>query len=199
MTEGEWRSVPGYEGVYEVSSLGEVRSIERVVKYVDGRTRTYPGIRLTQSDNGFGYQVVTLSKSKLSKKVRFVHHLVMEAFVGKRPPGLDTCHRDNDKTNNKLSNLRYDTRESNLSDSSTLAEFCQRGHPISGVNEMTGQRRCLACSRASNYCRYWGRPVTPEIADAYYREVTGSEEPGDEEIIGRKIKRVKRVKRVENV
>lgn len=197
MTEGEvWRPIPGYEGYYEASSLGAIRSVPREVTYRDGRRYTYPGKVLTPSDNGCGYQVVTLSKSKLSKKVRFVHHLVMEAFVGKRPPGLDTCHRDNDKTNNKLSNLRYDTRESNLSDSSTLAEFCQRGHPISGANEMTSQRRCLACSRASNYCRYWGKPVTSEIADAYYREVTGSEEPGDEEIIGRKFKRVKKVENV---
>ena len=189
----EWRPVRGFEGFYEVSTRGRVRSVPRVVEYRDGRVREYEGVVLAQSDNGYGYRVVTLSRSKSCKKVRLVHQLVMEAFFGPRPEGLDTCHRDNDKTNNSLGNLRYDTRESNLADSKTLADTCNRGHPIRGRNEMSSQRRCLACSRATSYCNYWGRPVTQEIADAYHREINGSSLSGDEEVIGRKFKRSKNV------
>lgn len=46
----------------------------------------------------------------------FVHHLVLETFVGLRPEGTETCHHDDDPANNKLANLRWDNRQSNIDD-----------------------------------------------------------------------------------
>lgn len=189
----EWRPVVGYEGLYEVSDLGRVRSLDRIVNYRDGRRFTYKGVSLVLSDNGYGYAVVTLSKGKDSKKVRLVHSLVLESFEGPRPPKLDICHRDNDKRNNRLENLRYDTRVGNLADSDWKAETCRRGHPLAERNLLKSQRRCLACSRASNMAGYWGRAVTQELTDAYYREIMNVPEAGDEETMGRKFRRRKNV------
>lgn len=185
----EWRPVVGYEGLYEVSDQGRVRSLDRVVCYRDGRSRSYSGVVLVQTETPYGYLVVTLSRGKRSKRVRLVHALVMESFEGPRPPKYDVCHGDNDKRNNALTNLRYDTREGNLQDSKRLAAYCGRGHPISGVNEASYQRRCLACSRASNFARGQGRPVTQELTDAIFREIIGEELPGDAEIVSRKHKK----------
>ena len=187
----EWRPVtaPGYETHYEVSNLGNVRSVARKVAYRDGRCRLYPSIELKPSSTPAGYLVVTLSNGKRQKRVRLVHHLVMEAFVGERPYKYDTCHGNNDKADNRLSNLRYDTREGNLKDSASLAEKCKRGHRISGANVSAHYRRCLACRRAGSFCQYYGRKITQEISDAYYREILGRSLPGDDDIIGRKFKR----------
>ena len=185
----EWRPVVGYEGLYEVSSHGRVRSLDRVTTYMDGRRVAYQGRVLALSDNGYGYAVVTLSRGRRDKKVRLVHSLVMESFDGPRPTGFDICHRDNDKRNNRPENLRYDTREGNLADTPRLAVYCGRQHPIAGVNTRDSQRRCLACSRASNMARYWSRVVTQELTDAYFRELMNAPEPGDDEIMGRKFRR----------
>lgn len=184
-----WRPVPGFEGLYEVSDQGGVRSVERTVNYRDGRVRDYPSVDLATSDNGYGYRVVTLSQGKGVKKVRLVHQLVMEAFVGPRPEGWDTCHGNNVKSDNRLENLRYDTREANLADSNWLSEMCGRGHPIKEPNVLPSSRRCAACSRATSFCNYRQIEVTQEITDAYFREAVGSPRPGDDEIIGRKFKR----------
>jgi HNH endonuclease len=62
-----------------------------------------------------GYLVVNLSTGG-KKSQRFVHRLVLEAFVGPRPPGLVCCHGDGDPTNNRLENLRWDTYLANSAD-----------------------------------------------------------------------------------
>lgn len=186
-----WRHIPGYLGLYEVSDRGRVRSLDRRVNYRDGRSRFYPGQILEASTTPFGYKVVTLSNGKASKQVRTVHRLVCLAFIGPRPPKMDICHRDNNKENNSLENLRYDTREGNLADSKSLATHCGRGHEIKEPNIPKCQRRCLACSRAKSLLQGQGREMSQSVADAYYREILGEPLPGDEIIMQRKFKRSK--------
>jgi hypothetical protein len=62
-----------------------------------------------------GYLTVNLSRSG-QKSIRYIHSLVLEAFVGPRPPGLIGCHNDGDRTNNRLGNLRWDTYKANEAD-----------------------------------------------------------------------------------
>lgn len=57
------------------------------------------------------------------KTAFYVHRLILEAFVGPCPPGLEACHNDGDPTNNRVSNLRWDTRESNIVDSINHGTF----------------------------------------------------------------------------
>lgn len=108
MREEEWRPVAGHPG-YEVSSLGRVRSWN---KPGFGTTpRTEPRVLKPTPAKG-GYLRVGLS----ARRTRMVHGLVLEAFVGPRPPGLQCCHGDGDPTNNSLRNLRWDTQGANMAD-----------------------------------------------------------------------------------
>lgn len=107
----EWRPVPDFSG-YEVSNLGRVRSwlksggrgglssIPAILKPAiirDGR------LRITPRRDGKTYSVA-------------IHRLVLSAFVGQCPDGMQACHYDDNCTNNRLVNLRWDTLEANLAD-----------------------------------------------------------------------------------
>ena len=104
-----WKPVKGFEGYYEVSNLGRVRSIDRVVvDNVRNCERLLKGKILIQRDNGNGYKSVMLCKEhKLYNK--YVHRIVAEVFI----PNLDNLpqvnHKDEDKSNNRTDNLEWCT------------------------------------------------------------------------------------------
>lgn len=109
-----WKSVPGYTNLYEASDQGKIRSINRVVTDSNKRKCKLKG-RILKEIPLNGYPSVMLSKC--GKRSRFkVHQLVMLSFVGRYPKGKEICHEDGDPTNNKLSNLRYDTPKGNAAD-----------------------------------------------------------------------------------
>lgn len=119
MDQEIWKDVVGYEGYYQVSDMGRVRSLPRIVK---SRNRwgevslRWPGKLLTLLSIRGGYKKVLLSKDgKVANKV--VSSLVMEAFIGPRPKGLFVLHGDGDPENNRVSNLRYGTQKENMMDS----------------------------------------------------------------------------------
>jgi NUMOD4 motif/HNH endonuclease len=97
----EWLPVTGYEGYYEVSNLGRVR---RVAMY-GGRGKLRKGKLLVPCSDG-NYMRVTLCKDNKTKSYK-VCWLVMEAFVGPCPSNKEVHHKNKDKTNDALYNLRY--------------------------------------------------------------------------------------------
>jgi HNH endonuclease/NUMOD4 motif len=99
----EWRSIPGYEGRYEVSTLGRVASLN----YSRQKKR-----QILKPRPERGYQKVTLFKQHHLKQWK-IHQLVMLAFVGERPTNLVTDHINRVKTDNRLVNLRYVSRSEN--------------------------------------------------------------------------------------
>lgn len=148
--------VVGFEGFYEVSDLGRVRSIDRVVERGNGLLVVKGRVLAAWPTPPMGYRAVTLSKGGKTKKVR-VHNLVLEAFVGPRPCGLMGCHDDGDLNNNLLSNLRWDTQASNVSDAvrhgthfQKRKTHCKRGHLFDVANTYVkrgGGRQCRECIR----------------------------------------------------
>lgn len=101
-----WLPVVGYEGLYEVSDLGRVRSMAR------------PGTRggvLRGNPGKYGHQTVCLSRGGDLAYLQ-VHRLVLEAFWGPCPVGHETRHLDGDATNNQLHNLRWGTPLENAED-----------------------------------------------------------------------------------
>lgn len=110
-----WKPVVGYEKAYEVSSEGRVRSITQKVYFEDTRVRIFPGRELKQKKHRYGYPMVSLCNGMSDKHWRTVHTLVMRAFVGPPPPGMEVCHEHLDY-HPRLSGLRYDTRKNNHAD-----------------------------------------------------------------------------------
>lgn len=112
----EWRSVVGYEGYYDVSNLGRVKSLRRVVANGPGVTRVVKQSILTASGAGRDeYAIVNLAVQRKNRTFR-VNILVLEAFIGPRPTAMVSCHGDGCKQNNALSNLRWDTQQANIDD-----------------------------------------------------------------------------------
>lgn len=121
----QWRAAVGWEGLYEVSDHGRVRSIARRAKTSFGE-RTYGGKRLRHVITRTGYPAVNLThRSAGRRKQVFVHHLVLEAFVGPRPDGLVCCHNDSNPMNTHVSNLRWDTAQSNIHDQIKRGTFAR--------------------------------------------------------------------------
>jgi hypothetical protein len=110
-----WLPIAGHDG-YEVSDLGRVRSVDRTIlrKRRGGpMPARYKGRILVASPSS-GYPAVMLSGSKPRRA--YVHHLVLEAFVGPRPAGHEAAHADGDKLNSTLANLRWATPKENNAD-----------------------------------------------------------------------------------
>jgi hypothetical protein len=111
-----WKVIADYPK-YEVSDLGRVRSKDRVIVDKNGRVMCFKGqIRKQHADKQFHRLRVTLRSPAGSSDSKLIHRLVLQAFVGPQPPGMEGCHKDGNAHNNKLSNLRWDDRESNVSD-----------------------------------------------------------------------------------
>ena len=107
MEKETWKDIPNYEGVYQVSNLGRIRSLDRYV--TRGKSGFFKEGQIQKlQNNGNGYLYKQL-KYKGNYKNFYIHRLVLMVFVGKRPDGMVICHKDGDITNNELSNLRYDT------------------------------------------------------------------------------------------
>lgn len=183
-TTEQWRDVPGWEGIYEVSDHGRVRSLDRQKEYRDGRIYSYPGRILKLRVNQKGYLRAGLYDGSKAKDW-YIHRLVMRAFVGPCPEGMQVCHDDGDKTNNRLDNLRYGSQSDNEydkqkhgTDHQVNKTHCRRGHLLAipnlhGASLQKGGRSCLACSRTHSYVyrHKEEKERFKEISDAYYEQI----------------------------
>jgi vacuolar-type H+-ATPase subunit I/STV1 len=110
-----WNPIPQYEGYYEVSNLGNVKSIEKIVEFnhwiTNKRHKKINKEKILKQNNVRGYKCVCLYKNNIGKFFR-VNRLVALAFLG--PSDLQVDHIDNDKNNNNLNNLQYLSAKENL-------------------------------------------------------------------------------------
>lgn len=110
-----WKAVVGYEGYYEVSDLGAVRTVEREQQSYGGRAWVKP-VETRKATFDGRYMVMTLAKEGTRKRF-YIHDIVLTAFRGARPTSkTHGCHNDGDSKNNSLQNLRWDTPTANVLD-----------------------------------------------------------------------------------
>ena len=111
-----WKPVPGYEGLYECSNQGRVRSLNRITIDKNGNNKKFKGRILKLSLNNSGYYRVELCKSSKLKRYT-VHQLVMITFRNYKPNGNKTVinHKNNDPLDNRLVNLELRTQRENCS------------------------------------------------------------------------------------
>lgn len=180
-----WLPVLDYEGLYEVSDHGRVRSVDRVVPNGSKGMRLRGKILKPHGDKT-GRQTVVLCENAVTT-TRRVHALVLEAFEGPRPPGMEGCHSDGNPSNNRLSNLQWGTRSAHClnavrrgTHNRTSRAKCPRGHELVEPNLTVyslqqGYRVCLSCSRArgrASSFRKQGRDLDlATVADKIYAEV----------------------------
>lgn len=109
----EWRAIPGYEGRYEASSSGNIRSVSRSARIGGGRLRPIRERILRQGIGPNGYAYI-----RLERRTHLAHNLVASAFHGMRNGSsrfIQVDHIDNNRLNNSASNLRYSTASQNTS------------------------------------------------------------------------------------
>lgn len=152
-TRTEWRPVVGYEGIYEVSSDGRVRSIPR-----RGKTRGKLLRPQVRKQRAAGHLLLKLRRDGV-QKTKTVHQIVAEAFLGPCPDGMQIRHLDGNPANNDVTNLVYGTSSENRLDSvrhgthnNARRATCKHGHPFDGHNGR--HRTCSTCRK--------------RIANAYY-------------------------------
>lgn len=99
-----WLPAPGYEGFYEVSNEGRIRSL-----------RWDPPRILKPAPNHFGYPCASLRRADKKAATKKLHRLICHAFHGPCPPGMETAHLDGDPTNARADNLKWATHTENAS------------------------------------------------------------------------------------
>lgn len=106
-----WKDIKGYEGLYQISSFGNVKSLDRYIINKNGDKQYFPGKYLTQGISD-SYLKVTLSKNNKQRTFR-VHILVARAFIPNPENKPEVNHIDGNKKNNKVNNLEWNTRSEN--------------------------------------------------------------------------------------
>lgn len=155
-TPERWLPIPGYEGRYDVSDQGRVRS------WLLWHGDTGPRV-ISQNHTGSRqqYLAVSLWHANGTRRTATVHRLVGEAFIGPRPDGLDTRHLNGNSEDNRIENLTYGTKRENQADSirhgtnfavnvEAVKTHCPRGHEYAGSNlyviPSNGGRACRTCT-----------------------------------------------------
>lgn len=158
MSAEKWMPVVGYEGLYEVSDRGRIRSLDRIVERGNRPMRLRGKVLKPQpSSRAAGYHIILCDDS--GHTLVRVHQIVMSAFVGPRPEGLMVLHWDDDPSHNALSNLRYGTQFDNMRDCvrnghhrKASQTHCKHGHEftpdnIYGIKGRPGNRHCKQCTK----------------------------------------------------
>lgn len=169
-----WKDIEGFEGYYQVSSQGRVKSLDRTILRANGRKHTWRGQLLSlKPSSTTGYARVCLRKNGRSS-FKDVHRLVALAFIP-NPGSLPlVLHADGTRTNNSVENLRWGTTGDNLRDAVKHGTYrngwgekthCKNGHSFDEENTYhTGrQRQCRTCNR-DNQRRYKARRALRKVA-----------------------------------
>lgn len=154
MTTEYWKPVVGYEGLYEVSDLGRVKSLERWTRCNRGKRKITEAILAPVSDKN-GYRIVSLG-AKLHK----VHRLVMLAFGGAVPPWSSMVnHIDKNPSNNALSNLEWSNNSHNKRHANRRYTYKGSDYCLSELQELSG----ICLDRLYSRIHYLGWSVVKAV------------------------------------
>lgn len=109
----EWKDIIGYEGYYQVSNLGRVRSKDRIVTHSNGSKVLYRSKILAAPADHWGYNAVSLCKYDIKRKTCKIHRLVATMYISNPNKYLEVNHKDGNKSNNKVTNLEWVTGKEN--------------------------------------------------------------------------------------
>ena len=110
----EWRDIPGYEGFYQASNKGRIRSVERIVKCREGVNRRVPSKILSQNKSGNGGYLRVMVSVKGKTKYVAAHILVALAFIPNKHNKEQVNHINGNKHDNRAENLEWVTQSENM-------------------------------------------------------------------------------------
>ena len=162
----EWKDIEGYEGLYQVSNMGRVRSLDRIIVYKDGRVWNCKGRILKNVKGKNGYLYVNLSKVGNVGKPQNIHRLVAIAFIPNPDNLPQVNHKDEDKTNNTVDNLEWCTAKYNCNyGTAKERQKSKVSKQIMGINKINGyiitfqsakeaeRKTGINCSHISSCCK----------------------------------------------
>ena len=132
-----WKDIIGYEGYYQVSDAGRVRSCDRYLPAANGGKQIRRGQIIQPNQNGIGYLYVGLRRDGIRKN-EYIHRLVAQSFIG-NPNGLPQVnHKDENKANNRADNLEWCTNYYNNNYGTAKARSrktlkCENAIPVAQV------------------------------------------------------------------
>ena len=153
-----WRPVPDFDGLYEVSNEGRIRSLDRIVTNMS-YTRKMRGKLMTQWKDTKGCYHVTLSKDGV-KYMPFVHRLVALAFIPNPEQKEQVYHLDGDRSNNHVTNLTWGTNSENTQ------------HAYDTRLNLRGQRLITFAGKTQNMS-HWARELGITRSQLSYRLKAG--------------------------
>lgn len=154
-----WKDVEGYEGIYQVSNQGRVKSLPRVTLLNGGRRREEPEVIMTYTLRS-GYPTLVLRKKGVRKSAQ-IHRLVAAAFIPNPLKLSIVNHKDYDRTNNHAENLEWCTQLENVRWSSE-----RMSHPRSKVTSNTGEKYISKRGRKYRVQIHYRGIVTSRLFDS---------------------------------
>lgn len=145
----EWRSITGYDGYYEVSNTGKVRSLDRVVVRSDGVHQVRKGKLKSLFITPDGYLDVKLSMNGQDRRYG-IHYLVAREFVDGFEDGLEVNHKDYNRKNNQHWNLEWVTHKQNIQHTIDGKRHITQIRDMSGTNNPNYGNRSLSAKYSKN-------------------------------------------------
>ena len=142
----EWKDIPNYEGLYQISNLGRIKSLEKMLKNKNGYRKSEEKILIPQRRKN-GYLKVELYKNG-QRKTFMIHRLVGEAFVFKPENKCEINHKDGNKENCCVSNLEWITHSENMQ------HAVEKGLVLKGGNNDRA-KKINQYDLQNNYIRTW--------------------------------------------
>lgn len=137
-----WVDIRDYDGIYQISSLGRVRSLDRTIVQKNGISNNLKGVFLKLQKCTSGYNTVPLSKNGV-KKWKLVHRLVAVAFIPTESEELDVNHINEIKTDNRIENLEWCTHKKNVNHGTSIERRVRNSNFKGENNPMFGRIGCL--------------------------------------------------------
>lgn len=169
----EWKDIEGYEGLYQVSNKGRVRSLDRIItqKTRSGYyiTKKYAGIVLKQTPDKDGYGLVSLSDNNRKQKQKRVHILVAQAFIPNpdNKPQIDHIIPISEGGTNEASNLRWVTPKENTHNPISFTKMCAWKRP-------SGKDHCFYGKKRPDHAKTMSIPIVEIKEDGTVVEWSGT-------------------------